>query len=95
MAGKKSDGSADWSDLDDTPELTSEMRDTALVYDGDRFLRRGCGRPKGDSVTKQISVRLDPGVIAKLRDTGLEWQSRINSLLRVTLGLAEPGKHAA
>ena len=29
-----------WSDPDDAPELTSDMRDTAGVFDGDRFLGR-------------------------------------------------------
>ena len=95
MPRKKPAGSADWSDPDDAPELTTEMLDTAEVFDGDRFVRRGRGRPKSDTVKEQISVRLDPDVIARLREAGPGWQSRLNDLLRVALGLAEAGKRAA
>lgn len=95
MPRKKPAGSADWSDPDDAPELTTEMLDTAEVFDGDRFVRRGRGRPKSDAVKEQISVRLDPDVIARLREAGPGWQSRLNDLLRVALGLAEAGKRAA
>jgi len=95
MPRKKRAGSADWSDPDDAPELTSEMLDTAEVFDGDRFVGRGRGRPKSDTVKEQISVRLDPDAIARLREAGPGWQSRLNDLLRVALGLAEGGKRAA
>ena len=44
---------------------------------------------------EQISVRLDPDVIAKLREAGPGWQSRLNGLLRVALGLPKVGKRAA
>ena len=95
MPRKKPAGSADWSDPDDAPELTSEMLDTAEVFDGDRFVRRGRGRPKSDAVKEQISVRLDPDVVAKLRQAGPGWQSRINALLRQALGLEAAPNRAA
>ncbi|HQT80072.1 MAG TPA: BrnA antitoxin family protein [Rhodopila sp.] len=95
MPRKNSVGSTDWSDPDDAPELTADMLDNAEVFDGDRFVRRGRGRPKADTVKEQISVRLDPDVIAKLREAGPGWQSRLNDLLRAALGLPEAGKHAA
>jgi uncharacterized protein (DUF4415 family) len=38
-------------------------------------------------VKEQISVRLDPDVLAKLREAGPGWQSRINVLLRQALQL--------
>jgi uncharacterized protein (DUF4415 family) len=84
-----------WTPRDGAPELTSEMLDTAEVFDGDRFVRRGRGRPKADVVREQISVRLDPDVIARLREAGPGWQSRLNDLLRVALGLVEAGKRTA
>ena len=54
-----------------------------------------CGRPKSAAVKEQISVRLDPDVIAKLREAGPRWQSRLNDLLRAALGLPKGGKRAA
>lgn len=95
MPRKKNAGSADWTDPDDAPELTVDMLDNAEVFDGDRFVRRGRGRPKADTVKEQISVRLDPDVIAKLREAGPGWQSRLNDLLRDALGLPDAGNRAA
>lgn len=95
MTEKKASGKAVWVDPDDAPELTVAFFDRAEVFHGDTFIRRGRGRPKGAAVKEQISVRLDPDVIAKLRETGPGWQSRLNGLLRVALGLPDGGKRAA
>jgi len=95
MPKKKSTGSAEWSDPDDAPDLTTELLETAEVFEGDRFVRRGRGRPKSAAAKEQISVRLDPDVIAKLREAGPGWQSQINALLRLGLGLQQPRKRAA
>lgn len=59
----------------------------AEYFRGDTFIRRGRGRPKLDAVKEQISVRLDPDVLTKLREAGPGWQSRINALLRQALHL--------
>lgn len=95
MPTKKSAGSGEWSDPDDAPELTEAMLEAAEVFEGDRFARRGRGRPKSAGAKEQISVRLDPDVVAKLREAGPGWQSRINDLLRVGLGLNQTRKRAA
>jgi len=95
MPRKKPAGSPDWSAPDDAPELTAAFFDRAEVFHGDTFIRRGRGRPKAEAVKEQVSVRLDPDVIAKLREAGPGWQSRLNGLLRVALGLPEAGKRAA
>jgi uncharacterized protein (DUF4415 family) len=95
MSGKKASGEAAWVDPDDAPELTPAFFDRAEVFHGDTFIRRGRGRPKSAAVKEQISVRLDPDVIVKLREHGPGWQSRLNGLLRVALGLPEAGKRAA
>ena len=95
MPTKKSAGSADWSDPDDAPDLTADMLRTADTFDGDRSVRRGRGRPKSAVAKEQISVRLDPDVIAKLREAGPGWQSQINDLLRQGLGLGDTGRRAA
>ena len=95
MATKRHAGSAEWTDPDDAPELTAELRDKAEEFHGDTFVRRGRGRPKSDATKEQISVRLDPDVVAKLREGGPGWQSRINALLRQALGLEAARNRAA
>ena len=95
MTKKKSAGSADWSDPDDAPELTADLLATAEVFAGDTFVRRGRGRPKSGATKELISVRLDPDVVAKLREAGPGWQSQINALLRRGLGLDQTRKRAA
>jgi uncharacterized protein (DUF4415 family) len=95
MPRKKSTGSAEWSDPDDAPELIPELLAGAEVFEGDAFVQRGRGRPKSATRKEQISVRLDPDVVAKLREGGPGWQSRINALLRLALGLEQPRKRAA
>ena len=72
---------------DDAPELTAEMLAEAEVFTGERFVRRGPGRPKAEVTKEKISVRLDPDVLARLREAGPGWQSRINVVLRKALGL--------
>jgi uncharacterized protein (DUF4415 family) len=89
METKKNSGGAEWVDPDDAPELTDEFFDTAEVFHGDTFIRRGPGRPRSEAPKEQISVRLDRDVLAKLREAGPGWQSRINALLRQGLGLGE------
>jgi uncharacterized protein (DUF4415 family) len=90
MPKKKPSGSAEWTDPDDAPELTSEMLALAEVFDGNTFVRRGPGRPKSGDAKEQISVRLDPDVLAALRAAGPGWQSQINVLLRQALRLRKP-----
>lgn len=91
MVGKKQSGLANWVDVDDAPELTAELLSHAEVFQGDTFVRRGPGRPKAEIVKQLISVRLDPDVLAKLREAGPGWQSQINVLLRQSLDLGEAG----
>jgi uncharacterized protein (DUF4415 family) len=93
MRAKKTAGSTEWIDPDDAPELTDAMMAEAEVFQGDRFVRRGPGRPKAAVTKEQINVRLDPDVLARLREGGPGWQSRINAILRGALGLG--GRAAA
>ncbi len=94
MRSKKSDSAPVWIDPDDAPEFTAEMFADAELFHGDTFIRRGRGRPKGVVTKEQVSVRLDPDVLAVLRANGPGWQSRVNAILREALGLdaAEAGK---
>ena len=74
-------------DPDEAPELTDAFFDNAEVFEGDHFIGRGRGRPKVAARKEQISVRLDPDILATLREAGPGWQSRINGLLREALHL--------
>jgi uncharacterized protein (DUF4415 family) len=87
MTTKKRSGVAEWVDPDDAPPITDAFFDQAEVFHGNTFIRRGRGRPKSDATKEQISVRLDPDVLAKLREAGPGWQSQINAMLRRALGL--------
>jgi uncharacterized protein (DUF4415 family) len=85
MNAKKPVGSpfsTKWQDPDDAPELTEEFFAHAEVFEANRFISARAGAAK-----EQISVRLDPDVIAKLREAGPGWQTQINALLRKALGL--------
>jgi uncharacterized protein (DUF4415 family) len=84
--------SVEWTDPDDAPELTEAMLDGAEYFHGNTLIRRGRGRPKSDATKEQISVRLDPDVLAKLREAGPGWQSQINTLLRQALGIEVDNK---
>ncbi len=95
MPKKKPGGSVEWSDPDDAPELTAEMLSRAEVFEGNTFIRRGRGRPNSAAAKEQISVWLDPDVLAKLREAGPGWQSQINALLRRALGIKDKTKRAA
>jgi len=96
MPTKKPAGSAEWTDPDDAPELTAEMLARAEIFHGDTFLHQATaqaprrGRPKSAAAKQQISVRLDPEVLAALRAAGPGWQSRINDLLRQALRIRKP-----
>jgi uncharacterized protein (DUF4415 family) len=94
MTKKNESGVVEWVDPDDAPELTEAFFDNAEHFHGDRFIRRGPGRPKTDAPKEQISVRLDQDVLAKLREAGPGWQSQINALLRQALRLEATQEHA-
>ena len=87
MPSKKPPVSAEQTDPDDAPELTAEMLEDAEVFKDDQFIRRSRGRPGSDASKEQVSIRLDPAVLAALRAHGPGWQTRINALLRTALGL--------
>jgi len=87
MIKKNESGVVEGGDRGDAPDLTAAFFEVAEHFHGDRFSRRGRGRPKGGAPKEQISVRLDQDVLAKLREAGPGWQSRINVLLRQALHL--------
>ncbi|MCD2174766.1 BrnA antitoxin family protein [Rhizobium sp. C4] len=79
----------------DNPELTDEqisnLRPFREVFPDlaasiDRELARR-GRPPVENPRRQVSIRLDPDVLAHYKSTGKGWQSRINDALRKAAGL--------
>ena len=75
------------TDPDDAPRLTEAMMRDAEYYVGNRFVRHG--RPPSDIVKELVSIGLDPDVLKALRAAGPGWQTRINTMLRTSLGLDE------
>jgi uncharacterized protein (DUF4415 family) len=82
MKKKKSTGTPTWRDADEAPELTKEWFEQADIYEGDKLIRRGRGRPQSDAPAQQVTLRLDQDVIAGMRATGPGWQGRVNEALR-------------
>jgi uncharacterized protein (DUF4415 family) len=65
---------ADWNAVDSPPvssKLIARMRPA----------RRG-RPPLGEVSKEQVTLRLDADVLARFRDTGMGWQTRINDALR-------------
>lgn len=71
----------------DAPEATDEQLAKAKPF-AEAFphlsesIKRARGRPPVEAPRQQISIRLDPDVIAKFKATGKGWQSRINEVLK-------------
>jgi uncharacterized protein (DUF4415 family) len=45
-------------------------------------IKRSRGRPPVENPLQQISIRLEPEVIAKFKATGKGWQRRVNDILK-------------
>jgi len=82
MSTNASDGDKPWVDPDDAPELTDEHFEHAYVYAGDTVIRRGRGRPPLANPKRQLTIRLDPDLIERLRASGPGWQTRLNDAVR-------------
>jgi uncharacterized protein (DUF4415 family) len=76
-------------DPDDAPELLPAFFEDAEIREGETIVRPGRGRPRLDAPKEQINIRLDADVLALLRGNGPGWQTRINEILRVSLGLTK------
>ncbi|OYY66059.1 BrnA antitoxin family protein [Sphingomonas sp. 28-62-11] len=88
-----------WLDpADDAPEWTDEMFEMAAYIVGGKVIRPATGylgpngmvrgRPPVRGVAKQqVTLRIDPDVIAKFREGGPGWQARMNEALRKAVGL--------
>ena len=70
-----------WVDPDDAPELTEDWFERADIYDGDKLIKRGRGRPRIEKPKEQITLRLDADVISAIRKSGPGWTGRVNDVL--------------
>ncbi len=64
----------------DAAELTDEEAKRPMSFA--EAMRRPRGRPAVESPRQQISVRLDPDLIAHYKALGKGWQTRLNDDLR-------------
>ena len=87
MNGNKHFGASLSADPDDAPELLAGFFQDAEISQGGMVVRPGRGRPRLDAPKEQINIRLDADVLALLRQDGPGWQTRINDILRASLGL--------
>jgi uncharacterized protein (DUF4415 family) len=83
---------ADWDEVCDNPEWTAEDFAKARPFDEvfpdlAEAIRKGPGRPPVAQPKQQVSVRLDPDVIAHFKAGGRGWQGRLNAALRRAAGL--------
>jgi uncharacterized protein (DUF4415 family) len=90
MPTKKPAGANTWVDPDDAPPLSDTFFATAELRDGPRLIRRARGRPPSPAPKRQVTIRLDPDLLDRLRATGPGWQTRLNEALRDWLA-----RHAA
>lgn len=93
MTGNTAASLPAWND-EDTPEWTDDQLDRAELAVGGKVVRppngtlTRAGRPPLEAEAKrQVTLRLDPDVIAKFREGGPGWQGRINEALRKAVGL--------
>ena len=87
MGAKNKRLEASWKDPDDAEAWSDAMFARAEVSEGDRVIRPATGtvtkrgRPRLAEPKQQISVRLDPGVIAELKRVDEKWQVVMQKVL--------------
>ncbi len=86
MRAKKNHSSG-WIDPNDAPTLAAERLRDAELFEGGTLIRRGPGRPRLASPKEAVHLRLDSELVAKLRESGPGWQTRVNGILRAALNL--------
>jgi uncharacterized protein (DUF4415 family) len=73
--------------FDDAPELTAEFFARAELHDGARLIRRG--RPRSEAPKQQVTLRLDPRTLGRLRARGRHWQTWVGEELKAALDREE------
>ena len=83
MAMSKKSLTGSWVDPDDAPDLSApEWRKKLAAAPVKR------GRPKLAAAKVSTTIRLDADIVARFRENGPRWQSRINAVLRAWLSRA-------
>ncbi|MCB5362673.1 BrnA antitoxin family protein [Pusillimonas sp. CC-YST705] len=80
MSESKRSMQSTWTDSDDAPELGDEFFQRADFLDGDKVVRRG--RPKSAAPNVLVSLRIPPDVLARWKETGPGWQTRMVASLK-------------
>ena len=78
-----------WVDPADPAELTDADFARAEVHVGGVLVRRGRGRPKAEETREQIALRVDRRLLARYRDAGPGWQTRMHGALEMAVELRE------
>jgi uncharacterized protein (DUF4415 family) len=81
-----------WDEVSDNPEWTEDDFRLARPFrevfpELAAEIERSRGRPVADNPKKQVTLRLDADVLARYKETGKGWQSRMNADLRKAMGL--------
>lgn len=77
----------------DAPEATDEQLAQAKPFDevfpalAENMRKNVGGRPKSENPKVAVSLRLDQDIVARFKDTGPGWQTRMNNALREAAGL--------
>lgn len=82
MKKKNASGAVPWADPDDAPPLTAAHFADAAIYDGEMLARPGRGRPRLVTAKRQVTIRLDPDLLDRLRATGPGWHARFDDAVR-------------
>lgn len=88
MPKKESGLNTTWTDPDDAPEWDEADFRKAEFKIGDKLVRPATGtyakrgRPRLDKPKQLVTLRLDPDVLARLRESGPGWQSKVNEILK-------------
>lgn len=75
-------------EYDELRELTDETMARGVRGDGAERVRRARGRPPKPGAEQQVTLRLNPDVLDRLRASGPGWQARVNDVLRAWLDRA-------
>ena len=77
----------------EAPEATADQLAQARPFTeafptlSDAMHRNLGGRPKAENPKVAVSLRLDQDVVARFKETGPDWQTRMNRALREAAGL--------
>lgn len=92
MQTKSDAGMLPWTEPDGAPQLTGEFFGQAELHAGSRLVRRGRGQPRSEQPKRQVTSRLDRGVIDRYRAAEPGWQVRMNEALRAGLDRPSPDR---